>query len=355
MVAIGGWGHWKEVLDELLGARGVAIVAVAPAHSGEDISNLLQHPLVASGARQYENHHRMLADLRPEVAVVSTRLDHLTRVARDAVRAGCHLICEKPLALEEGSLHRLWKTVQQQGRHVLAMHTMRNQPAFLAARRVVRTGRLGKLVLINVRKSYKWLVRPQWFGVRAIYGGTIPWIGIHALDVIHFLTGERPRTITAHHANLTRPDFPECEDHAVIIGQLAGGGGAFSASLDYCRPESAPTHGDDWVRIVGSRGVLEANASAGWCRLITAEKPPCDLPLPKPATMFRDFLRALAKGERHEFTTADAFMLTHASLVARKAADRSRWFTIPRQPWHASVPDGFSSAEDGAPSNRPAS
>ena len=45
---------------------------------------------------------------------------------------------------------------------------------------------------------------------------------------------------------------------------------AATLSFDFLRPETAPTHGDDWARIVGTTGVIEARndtidiASGGW-------------------------------------------------------------------------------------------
>jgi len=47
-----------------------------------------------------------------------------------------------------------------------------------------------------------------------------------------------------------------CEDHAGLLLRLANGGTA-TCHLDFLRPEAAPTHGDDGLRIAGSEGVLE--------------------------------------------------------------------------------------------------
>lgn len=323
LVMIGGWGHWGLALDEIAEMAEAELVGVAPAYVGEDLGELLRHRIFRAAVRRFDDYQSLLGTLKPDVAVVSTRLDRIAPVAMDAVRAGCHLICEKPLALDQPTLRQFHELVQQRGRKVLAMHTMRSLPVFRAARRVYREGQIGELVVVNVRKSYKWGTRPDWFAVRAVYGGTIPWIGIHALDIIHFITGRAFTAVAAMHGNRTQPGYPECEDHAVLIAEMEGGCHA-TVTLNFCRPESAATWGDDWVRVVGSRGTLEVNASAGWCRLTESGPLPVEVPLPKFDPMFRNFLGCVREGRDYEFATADAFRLTHVALAARDAADEGR-------------------------------
>jgi predicted dehydrogenase len=335
VASIGGWGHWREVFDELLGCDEARLVATASAFAGEDLAGPRSHALVTAATQPFDNFPAMLRAERPDVAIVSTRPDMIAPVAIAAVEAGCHLICEKPLALDAAALGRLHAAVHASGRQLLAMHTMRSLPAFLAARRVVADGRIGRTMVVNARKSYKWGTRPEWFNDRALYGGTIPWIGIHALDMIQFVTGQWFTSLAAMHGNLAHPDRPGCEDHAVIVARLAGGGCA-TASIDFCRPAGAPTHGDDWIRVVGSRGVLEANASQGWCRLIEGEARPVELELPAPGRMFGDFLRCVGRGDSYEFSSDDAFALSHAALCARAVADDGTIVSLRHEEWSES-------------------
>ena len=59
-----------------------------------------------------------------------------------------------------------------------------------------------------------------------------------------------------------------------------GNGGHATISVDYCRPEIAGTHGDDWIRIVGTKGVLEASGSKKECSVISKDKGSFQYPLP---------------------------------------------------------------------------
>ena len=74
------------------------------------------------------------------------------------------------------------------------------------------------------------------------------------------------------------PDFPACGSQAAFVLTMHNGGVA-SVTLDYLRPEAAPTHGDERLRIAGSRGVIETALVERKVTLITADKPPRTLPL----------------------------------------------------------------------------
>ena len=328
IATIGGWGHWPQVLDELMAMPEAQVIATAPAYKDEPLHDLLNHPKITEKTERFSNCQTMLEKTNPEVVIVSTRLDQIAPAATECARRGCHIICEKPLAIDEENLDKFQKAVLEHNIRVLAMLTMRTLPAFLAARKFFRQGHLGEFVLANARKSYRWGTRPEWFGHRDIYGGTIPWIGIHTFDMIHFITGKRFSSITAAAENAAHPQRPECEDHAALLARLAGGGLA-SMSLDYFRPDDSSTHGDDWLRIVGTKGILEAYASRAYCHAIIEGQGEVEIPLePQSDPMFLNFLRSIGKPEAFSPSTEDCFHLTRAVLTARQAADSQAWLEI---------------------------
>jgi predicted dehydrogenase len=272
----------------------------------------------------------MLREVSPAVLVVSTRPDHIAPCAMAGLAAGCHLIVEKPLALDLPTLEALHAAARKAGRRVMAMLSMRGVPAFAAARQAVLGGRIGRPVLINTRKSYKWGQREEWFNERSKYGGTWPWIGIHNLDMAHFVTGLRPVKVMAAHSHAAHPNLPECEDVATAIFLLEGRV-QMTASVDLCRPASAETWGDDWLRIVGTGGVIEANGSTGRVTILSAGAAVETIdagidPLP----IYRDFLASLESAD--PAANAIAFQLTAAALVARDSADSGG--PLPLDPGH---------------------
>ena len=325
------------MLDELLGIpKGLSAVGISPAYEGEDIGTFAAHPwLVRNAAKSYTSVGELLTQAASDVLVVSTRPDHIQPTALMGLKAGCHLILEKPLTLDREALEALYLVAKSRGRRVMAMLSMRAVPAFVAARKLVQDGDIGHPVLVNTRKSYKWGVRPDWFNERRSYGGTWPWIGIHNLDMANFVTGLDAVSVFASHANAVHPFMSGCEDACAAVFMLQGGV-QMTASVDICRPDSAPTWGDDWIRVVGSEGVLEANGSTGRLSLITSTRnETIPYPAEKGVPIYREFLASLDKPEF--ILDATAFKLTAAVLAARESADTGKEVHIEPGPWDESV------------------
>lgn len=207
---------------------------------------------------------------------------------------------------------------------------MRSDPQFVAAKQVYDSGAIGEAIIINARKSYKWGVRPDWFGHKDKYGGTIGWVGIHAFDFINYVTGLNFTKIAAMKGNLAHSERKCCEDNCVIIAELNNGGHA-TMSVDYCRPESAPTHGDDWIRVVGTKGVLEASLAKKNCVVISNEKGTFEHILPDGKDkMFRRFLLNILEGKQAENEELKrlSFMLTKVCLHTHNAAENNKFINI---------------------------
>ena len=85
----------------------------------------------------------MLAEVKPDVAVISTRLDKIAAIAIEAANAGCHLICEKPLALTHESLKNVHRAIKESKVELFAMHSMRSEGAFITAHNLYQNGEIG--------------------------------------------------------------------------------------------------------------------------------------------------------------------------------------------------------------------
>jgi predicted dehydrogenase len=100
------------------------------------------------------------------------------------------------------------------------------------------------------------------------------------------------------------------------------------SNLDYLRPDSAPTHGDDRLRIAGSEGVLEVLGAEGRVLLITASGGSRELELPEEIDFFTDFMAELSGQGQHLISQEDAFRLTEVCLKARDAAETGKWSEV---------------------------
>jgi len=360
-ICIGGWGHWPEVLDALQARGDVIIAGIAPAYAGEELTAICAHSL-AAGAPVFDSADELLK-IPAEFCVISTRPDHIAGAIIAAANAGKHIITEKPTGITFGQLDAAERAVKENGVRIAGMFTMRTFQVFQAARNLCRAGKIGMPVLVNARKSYKYGLRFEWFGDRNRYGGTFPWIGIHAFDMIRFITGLLPERVAALHKNQAHPERRDCEDSCVAVCELTGGALA-TISLDLCRPAGAAEYGDDWIRIVGTAGVIEARYNEKTCTLLIdgipapvklapaesiyskfidggADLPVCSSPEERAdrnvcpsserADCGADFLVCSLMKERaggDACPVPDIFALTRACLFARQAADEKQWKEI---------------------------
>ena len=142
----------------------------------------------------------------------------------DAVRAGKHVVCEKPLGLTAAESYEMWQEAEQAGVRHLCGFNYRFVPAVRLARELLEVGQLGEVVHFRARylQSWGWEADPGlWRFDRAQAGtGAIGDLGTHIVDLARYLVGEiaavsaRVRTIVPGR---------EVDDHFVATVEFENG------------------------------------------------------------------------------------------------------------------------------------
>lgn len=325
---IGRAGHSDILLRSMPKLANVQWTAYAKGDPAED-TGWVQEALPGSiHTRIYENYQEMLATERLDVVGVCLPFYQNARASIQAARKRIHVLSEKPAALTFADLASLEDEVRAASVRYSIMLDMRSLPLFRAAREAVQRGDIGEPILLSSQKSYQFgSDRPWYYKERKTYGGTIPWVGIHAIDFMRWVSGQEYTHVAAFEGNKAHPQTPGCEDHAGLLFRLANGGTA-TCHLDFLRPETASTHGDDRLRIAGSEGVLEVSEIGNRASLISSKGTLGDLPLPPAADFFGTFIAAL-RGEAEPLVSSeDAFTITRVCLHARDAADAGTWVKL---------------------------
>lgn len=322
---IGKDGHIGILLNSIPRIKNVEWTAYAKGDPGENTEWIRKQHAWTENTRVYEHYREMLEKEDLDVVGICLPFYQNAGAAIEASRRGVNVISEKPAATTLEDLARLEQATRAAGILYSIMLGMRGMPIFQAAHEAVHKGSIGEPILISGQKSYVWgPERPWYYKQRKTYGGTIAWVGIHALDYMRWVSGQDYTRVAAWEGNKAHPNYPGCEDHAGLLFHLANGGTA-TCHLDFLRPENAPTHGDSRLRVAGSEGVLEALEVGNRVNLISAKGTAGDIPLPPAVDLFTKFIAAL-RGEGEPLVSAqDSFSITRVCLKAREAAEHDAW------------------------------
>ena len=321
---IGNRGHPGYVFDGLKLRPDVDLIAISSGSKEDDIgrlSNVCQQE--GHSPRLIENYQDLLEIPGLSAVCIIGPFEMHAEMCLEAFQRGLHVFCEKPVAINLDQLKQLKNGYEKQsGLHFAAMMGLRYEPAFYTAWKLVRTGVVGEIRLLHAQKSYKLGSRPDYYTRRETYGGTIPWVGSHAIDWIYWFSQKPFLEVWANHSSLNNQGFGSLEVSALCQFRLEGEVFA-TASIDYLRPESALTHGDDRLRVAGDRGVLEVRQ--GEVFLINEQ----DEKEQKPEVMcerqiFCDFLNQVEGTDMALIGSKDVFDVTEACLLARQSADLGR-------------------------------
>ena len=309
-------GHSGEILEPLPFLPDVELVAICSS-AAQELPSMPQNVK----AKRYWNARQMLDQERADVVAVCNNNGERAAAILDCLGHGAHVIAEKPLALRRADLQAIRTAAERSGKQVGMLLPMRFEPMYLQMKQAVADGLVGDVVTIDAQKSYKAGVREEWYRHRDTYGGTIPWVGIHMIDLMRFVSGREFREVSAFAANVAAPALGEMENVAVAAFRLDNGGAA-SLRLDYCRPETAPTHGDDRLRVAGTKGVVEFQEKTGTVLLTqTSRQLP---PLPPAQSVFVDFLESVYNGKPSRLPAGDIYRVNEVALGAQEAVEQRR-------------------------------
>lgn len=310
---IGTEGHTGELSKPLAVAPEIELVAAA----GTNAAQLAKLKV----ARRYTDWRRLL-DREPDLDVIAVTNNNGERaqVILACAERKKHIIAEKPLALTRGDLDKIKNAIGANQLSLSTLMTMRYEPQYMAMKERMRSGELGEVLQVTSQKSYKLGDRDEWFKSRKTYGGTIAWIGIHMIDLMRHISGREFKEAMSYQARLGFPQLREMETVTTSIFKLDNGGLA-ELHMDYLRPATSPSHGDDRLRIAGTQGILEWQAGTGLTLMTKDRKPMRIEPLPKPGTLFLDYLRATYSGSPPSMSAEDSYRITEITIAAQEAAD----------------------------------
>jgi len=195
------------------------------------------------------------------VAVVTPNHMHAP-VAREFLKRGIHVICDKPLTSTLTDARKLVKTVESSDALFVLTHNYTGYPMVRQAREMIASGKLGEIRVVQAEYPQDWLTeaeethankQAEWRTdpARSGAGGCVGDIGTHAFNLLSFVTGLETESLSADLQSFVQGR--QLDDNAHVMLRFKGGArGMLWSSQVAPGNENALK-----IRIYGSKGGLE--------------------------------------------------------------------------------------------------
>ena len=154
------------------------------------------------GLPEFSDYYDALSRTRPDVVSINTYPETHGPYARAAIEAGCHVFCEKPLAMTVAEAQAIVDAASARKRKLVIGYILRVHPAWIKFIEIART--LGKPLVMRMNLNQQ-SHGPAWNWHRNLMESMSPIVdcGVHYVDVMCQMTGAKPTRVCAVGARLT--------------------------------------------------------------------------------------------------------------------------------------------------------
>lgn len=215
------------------------------------------------GGKAFSSYEELLADPTIEAVSVCAANHAHAEISIAALKAGKHVLCEKPMAISLEECEAMVAAAKESGKYLMIGQNQRLAKAHSKAKELIEQGAIGKVLTFRTIFGHggpeTWSVDPGknvWFfdKTKAAMGAMAD-LGIHKTDMIQYVLGTK---IVKTQAVLTTLDKRDAtggligvDDNAICIYQMENGViGTMTASWTYYAAE------DNTTVIYGTRGEL---------------------------------------------------------------------------------------------------
>lgn len=158
-----------------------------------------------------------------------------------AIKAGKHVLCEKPLSLKASQITSLIRARDKAGVVVSEAFMVTYHPQWLKVKELIAKGAIGQLKRIDGSFSYFNRDPSNMRNIPELGGGALPDIGVYPMVTARFVTGAEPESLMA--TVEFDPDF-KIDRYAQVNLQFDGFDMGFYVSTQMANRQSMVFHGD---------------------------------------------------------------------------------------------------------------
>lgn len=175
--------------------------------------------------KSYKDYQELLADSNIDIVNICTESGLHARIALDAIKAGKHVLVEKPMAMSLAEADRMIAASRKFGVKLGVVHQNRFNKVIAKLRKAVEYERFGKLThasaVVRWNRNDEYYSQAPWRGTWAQDGGCLMNQSIHNIDLLQWMMGPVKSLFAYTATNLRKI---EGEDVGVIVLKFQNGG-----------------------------------------------------------------------------------------------------------------------------------
>ncbi|MGM0841332.1 MAG: Gfo/Idh/MocA family protein [Bacillota bacterium] len=211
----------------------------------------------AVGAKAYTNYKELLANAEVEAVSVCTPNYLHAPISIDALNAGKHVLCEKPMATSSEEAQSMIDAAAKNGKKLMIAHNQRFVPSHQKAKQLIESGEVGKIYSFRSAFGHGgpegWSAdgKDSWFFKKdEAFIGAMGDLGVHKTDLLRYILGEEFAEVGAF-VETSAKENADVDDTAVCVLKTESGTiGTLAASWSYVSKE------DNSTIIYGEKAIL---------------------------------------------------------------------------------------------------
>ena len=291
------------------------------------------------GAQACEDYHELLE--RSDIDAVSICTANQTHavLACEAMRAGKHVLCEKPMAVTLAECESMVAAAERNGKHLMIGHNMRFDPVHRKAKELLDGGIIGDIITFRTTmgnagpENWSMEAGSTWFfDKQKAAMGALSDLGIHKVDLLQYLTGQKVIETTAKVMTLNKHTATGApitvDDNALCILRMSGGAvGTLAASWTVYGHECQSTC------LYGTKGIMliynnNNPAAPIEVRNLDGTSTTYNIPPETNSGVIDEFVAALEQNREPEVSGREALSTMRAIFGSIKSSEIGRTVSV---------------------------
>lgn len=172
------------------------------------------------GLVAYNSEEELLADPEIDIVLVSATNEVHKQIAINALKAGKHIICEKPAAMSSAEVIEIMEASRKYNRVFTVDQNRRTNRDFVLMKRTVESGVIGKPYIFESRVEGSRGVPAGWRTEKEQGGGMMLDWGVHLIDQMMYMIDEK---VTNVFCKLYSVNYPNVDDNVRLVMTFESG------------------------------------------------------------------------------------------------------------------------------------